>query len=116
MDTHIQDPKDPKQTRVLSQFVHLSIQEFLAMGGLWTKDDGRMKDVVTQLSGSQQFNMALLFLYGIAFDESEMNKMVSSSSGRVESQHIEDKRQILTTIASVSMDMMARNELEFTLL
>ena len=70
MDTNYEDPHRPGQITVLSQFVHLSIQEFLAMiGVIKSKGDG-IEMVIKQLCRSQQFNMALVFLYGLAFDES----------------------------------------------
>ena len=104
LTTSIQDPEDPEQTRVLSQFVHLSIQEYLAMLGLLTKEDDHFKNIVKQLSRSQQFNMALLFLYGIAFDESEVDETWFSFSiaGRVDPQQLDAKRKMLTHMASVS--------------
>ena len=111
MNTHIKDPENPEQTRVLSQFVHLSIQEYLAMLGLLmcTEDDDHVQKVLEQLSGSQQFNMALLFLYGIAFEEGGMGKMLFPSSEGIQPPSIDSKRRILTQMASVSINIIARN-------
>ena len=77
MDTHYEDPLEKGQTKVQSQFVHLSIQEFMAMMGLVNSEPDRIKSVVDRLSSSQQFNMALLFLYGIVFDKSTTERLPS---------------------------------------
>ena len=69
MQTEMPDPEQRKGNEVLSQFVHLSIQEFLAMAGLLKKDPVQIKEIVGRLSKSEQFNMSLLFLYGLAFNK-----------------------------------------------
>ena len=68
METETQNPENPVEKRVLTQFVHLSIQECLAMAGLLQEPHEKVKDTIRQLAGSQQYNMALLFVYGLAFD------------------------------------------------
>ena len=78
MQTEIPDPENQHKRQVLSQFVHLSIQEFLAMAGLLTQSLEQVRDIVGQLAKSEQFNMALLFLYGMAFNENETIKKISA--------------------------------------
>ena len=68
METTFQDPDDKKNVISQSQFVHLSIQEYLAMVGLLQEGSERIGSLVKRLCKSGQFNMALLFLYGLAFD------------------------------------------------
>ena len=71
METEIRNAEHPEETQVQSQFVHLSIQEFLAMGGLIEDRPERVKDTVLRFAQSGQFNMALLFLYGLMFDRTD---------------------------------------------
>ena len=78
MQTEIPDPENQHKRQVLSQFVHLSIQEFLAMAGLLTQSLKQVRHIVGQLAKSEQFNMALLFLYGMAFNENETIKTISA--------------------------------------
>ena len=78
MQTEIPDPENQHERQVLSQFVHLSIQEFLAMAGLLKQSLEQVRDVVGLLAKSEQFNMALLFLYGMAFNENETIKKISA--------------------------------------
>ena len=69
METDIQDPDDQTKIVTLSQFVHLSIQEFLAMAGLLKEDLEVLQNTLKRLCASEQLTMALLFLYGLAFNE-----------------------------------------------
>ena len=78
MDTLTGDPKGSEQ-----QFVHPSIQDFLAMRGLLAEDDGNIKNVLKQLFSSQRFDTALLFLYGLAFDERIVSSSVSLGLGQM---------------------------------
>ena len=68
MQTQILDPEN-NESQVQSQFAHLSIQEYLAMSGLLTESADRIKTSMSRFSKSEQYNMALLFLYGLAFDK-----------------------------------------------
>ena len=71
-----------KEHQVLSQFVHLSIQEFLAMAGLLKESPDQVRKTLTQLTKSGQFNMALLFLYGLAFNSNnETVREISTAVG-----------------------------------
>ena len=69
METDLPDPEEPNGSKVVSQFVHLSIQEFMAMSSLLTQDRQKIDEVLKERSKSGHFNMALLFLYGLAFNE-----------------------------------------------
>ena len=69
MQTEIRNPERPESTQVQSQFIHLSVQEYLAMCGLIQESPERVREVVTRLCRSEQYNMSLLFLYGMVFDE-----------------------------------------------
>ena len=68
METEIRNPETQGETEILRQFAHLSVQEFLAMCGLLKKGPEKVRETVSTFSKSEQFNMALLFLYGLAFD------------------------------------------------
>ena len=71
MQTEVPDPQAEGNVRVLSQFEHLSIQEFLAMAGLLLHSPEQVKKTLKQLSQSEQFGMAFLFLYGLAFNKQD---------------------------------------------
>ena len=88
MQTQILDPEN-NESQVQSQFAHLSIQEYLAMSGLLTESADRIKSSMSRFSKSEQYNMALLFLYGLAFDEergsiSEVQVTISHSAEQTE--------------------------------
>ena len=71
-----------KEPQVLSQFVHLNIQEFLAMAGLLKESPDQVRKTLTQLTKSEQVNMALLFLYGLAFNsDDETVRDISTAVG-----------------------------------
>ena len=103
MQTELQNPRNPKQKQVLSQFVHLSIQEFLAMGRLMTLNVNTLEKSLKDLVESEQYNMALLFIYGMAFNSQhkEINILSNAVSGST-SQNA-DRIHILTTAVAVSI-------------
>ena len=68
LQTEVSGPNTSDQKQVLGEFVHLSIQEFMAMIGLLVQSPEEVREALKMLSSSGQFNMALLFLYGFAFD------------------------------------------------
>ena len=71
-----------EEPQVLSQFVHLSIQEFLAMAGLLKESPDQVRKTLKRLAKSEQFNMALLFLYGLAFNSNnETVREISTAVG-----------------------------------
>ena len=103
METHIRSPSDPKQETILSQFVHLSIQEFLAMAGLLHNDVATIQNSLRKLMKSDQFDMALLFLYGLALNGND-DTIKSVSTFEVEtSLHEEKVLNILLEGVDVSM-------------
>ena len=52
------------------------------MAGLLNKKPDKVKKKLTQLTKSGQFNMALLFLYGLAFNsDSETVRVISAAVG-----------------------------------
>ena len=69
MDTDITVPGEQGGGKVLSQFVHLSIQEFLAMAGLLKESPDKVRELIQEFGRSEQFNMALLFLYGLVYND-----------------------------------------------
>ena len=69
METQLEDIEKSGSTKTLTQFAHLSIQEFLAMSGILGETLEDVEKHVRKLSMSEQYNMALLFLYGLAFDD-----------------------------------------------
>ena len=71
LQTKVPDLGNGQKNKVLGEFIHLSIQEFLAMLGLLTQRPGSIKEALKTLKTSGQFNMALLFLYGFAFDNKD---------------------------------------------
>ena len=79
------------------EFVHLSMQELLAMCELLKRDPDHVKKTLTTLCRSEQFNMALLFLYGLAFDD--RNKTIQSLSEQVSlgNQHRQNVQSVLTS-------------------
>ena len=79
-----------KEPQFLSQFIHLSIQEFLAMAGLLRECPDKVKHTLTQLTGSGQFNMTLLFLYGLAFDSGNgtISKISNAIGGQLEQRKV----------------------------
>ena len=105
METQIQDPTDPEEKKVLSQFVHLSIQEVLAMVGLMNKSIDEIKTVVKQFAKSQQFNMALLFLYGLVFDTSNEYSKKLFPSSVVESSLRKAIKPVLLDLLNVSFSV-----------
>ena len=102
MHTLIEDPENPGKFQTLKQFNHLSIQEFLAMLGLVSEKVKHLKASVKQLSISEQFNMALLFLYGLAFDDG-IRSTLSSVVGRDMCGQETDARTVLMKSVRVSM-------------
>ena len=89
------------EPQVLSQFVHLSIQELLAMAGLLKESPNQVKQTLTQLTKSGQFNMALLFLYGLAFNSNnETVREISTAVGGQLAQR-EELQQILLEAVGV---------------
>ena len=88
-----------KEPEVLSQFLHLSIQEFLAMAGLLKETPDKVSQTLTQLTKSEQFNMALLFLYGLAFSsDSETIRGISDAVGRTFAQRKELQQLLLEAV------------------
>lgn len=67
---HRQDQERECETRYIYQFVHLTVQEMLAMTELLRKDEKTLMDVAARISKSPSFNMAKMFLYGLRFDKS----------------------------------------------
>ena len=102
MQTEVANPDKPGETDVLSQFLHLSIQEFLAMAGLLKQDLSTLRDSMTWLVASEQFNMALLFIYGLAFNESNdaVRKISDAVTGK--SEKPERVQDILKQVLMVS--------------
>ena len=100
--TCIEDPEQPGKTQTLNQFIHLSIQEFLAMLKLIPKDGKYLGKKLKKLSGSEQFNMALLFLYGLAFDD-ETRNILSSVMGEDLFGQKNAARDVLMKSVGVSM-------------
>ena len=96
MQTRISDSEGAGNDQVLSQFIHLSIQEFMAV-------TGQVRRAVKDLSKSGQFNMALLFLYGLAFNTGNETIMALSMaiSGSVD--QWEEMKKVLCDSISVSI-------------
>ena len=69
METDTSNPDSPDKSTVISQFVHLSIQEFLAMAMLLNETPQQVETTLKRLCKSGHFNMAFLFLYGLAFND-----------------------------------------------
>ena len=85
MDTQVPGGDTEGGCRTLSQFVHLSIQEFLAMIELLKANRKTIKEEVSRFSKSQQFDMTMTFLYGIAFNNEDRNiKYISSYVGGID--------------------------------
>ena len=98
------DPENPHRQKLQAQFIHLSVQEFLAAarmvvpGAEWTEQEFK-------LSKPGQFNMRNIFAFGLAFDKTNMNiidievavnqkKTSSSVENTVESQMLKMFEQI----------------------
>ena len=83
LQTEIPDPENQNENEVLSQFVHLSIQEFLAMVALLNREPTYASQVLTELFETDHFNMARLFVCGLAFskDSNVVRKMVTAVGG-----------------------------------
>ena len=107
METDVVSPDQPQDKKILWQFVHLSLQEFLAMAGLLNESPEKIAPVLTrtmtQLSRTGQYNMALLFLYGMAFDEGNSPITNISKAVNQSSTHQRDVRQILLDNVGVSI-------------
>ena len=103
MQTEIKDPQNPDSVQVLSQFAHLSIQELLAMAGLLKQSSEHIEVTVKQLCSSEQFNMALLFLYGLAFNNTNetIQKLCEKVGLTAEQRH--QAHSILKEAAPVSV-------------
>ena len=99
MQTEIPDPEETKENQVLSQFVHLTIQEFLAMVGLLKESPHQVSNTLREFSKTEQFNMALLFLYGFAFNtDNETIKAISSAVGGLSDQKEEIQKVLLQAV------------------
>ena len=73
MQTKISDLEGAGDDQVLSQFTNVFIQDFLAMVGLLKQRPDQVRRTLNELTKSEQFNMAILFLYGLAFNSDEEN-------------------------------------------
>ena len=94
------DSENPDET--LSEFVHLSIQEFFGMAALLQDgDSNEMERLIQELSESEQFSMSLLFLYGMAFDTD--NEFIQQLSGRDMLRHRQVLKQKLQ-VGNTSME------------
>ena len=65
-----------------SQFIHLSVQEILAMVNILQSDRKALKETLAHMSKSGRFNMAHLFLTGLTLDsENEWIAALSWAAG-----------------------------------
>ena len=103
VETDIDDPDNPGRNDIFSQFVHLSIQEMLAMVGLLTQDQEKVQKALSRLCKSEQFNMALLFLYGVTFNQENAIIKKISTTIRGTSEQTESIKQALTATTYVSL-------------
>ena len=108
MQTRIPNPERPEEMQILNQFVHLSIQEFLAMQGLLQEHPGKVKKVLQQLSRTGQFNMALLFLFGLAFDKRKSSFRHMPDSSRKLPSAKKDLTKLLLDNIGVSSNFLSK--------
>ena len=66
------DPENPHCQKLQAQFIHLSVQEFLAAARMIDPSCNASEQKL-HLFESGQFNMTDLFAFGLAFDETNMN-------------------------------------------
>ena len=66
------DPENPHRQKLQAQFIHLSIQEFLAAARM-TNPSCNASEQKLNLFRSGQFNMTDVFAFGLAFNETDMN-------------------------------------------
>ena len=66
------DPENPHHQKLQAQFIHLSVQEFLAAARM-IGPRGNVSEQELYLFESGQFNMAYIFAFGLAFDKTDMN-------------------------------------------
>ena len=87
VQTEIQDPEKEGSKRVLSQFIHLSIQEFLAMVGLLKLHPDKVQQVFSELCRADSFSMATVFIFGLAFNEDKtVSSIMNAVGGEFENQ------------------------------
>ena len=73
------DPEGAGNAQVLSQSIHLSFQELLAMAGLLKETPEQVRRTLAELTKGEQFNMALLFLYRLAFSSDNVTIRIIST-------------------------------------
>ena len=72
--TNVQDPFNPQQKELQAQFIHLSVQEFLAVSKLAVSsiDDIVIEEKVGLLQ-SEKFKLSDIFAFGVVFDKGDRN-------------------------------------------
>ena len=72
--TNVQDPFNPQQKELQAQFVHLSVQEFLAVSKLAVSspDDDVIEEKVGLLQ-SERLKLSDIFAFGVVFDKEDRN-------------------------------------------
>ena len=69
--SRFKDPENPHCQKLQAQFIHLSIQEFLAAAKMVAPGDDSEQEI--KLFKSGQFNLTDVFAFGLAFDRANMN-------------------------------------------
>lgn len=87
------------------EFVHLSIQELLAMMELCQKDTYTLKKTAEMMWRSYSFNMAMLYLYGLHFDTQSENINMLMQMLPVKKDEQEDDQRIKKTML---LDILAK--------
>ena len=106
----LRDPVNPHEPKLQTQFIHLSVQEFLSAAKMVVPCRDDKNEIKVFESG--QFNLRDIFAFGIAFDtESRIVKDIKQAVGKSRQVETDVEGQLIKTFKDLSQKSCSSDDL-----